>query len=175
MPKTKVRKEEDIRNYVTSLGSASVIMADLSRMQVNDLNAFRRKAEKEGVGIVNVKKTLLTIALKEAGIEGVNPKGLSGSVYAVNSSEDAVAPARLLAELKKTEKDKVVLLGGIVESKWADVAAVEALAKLPSKQQLLAQVVGTLNAPVSGFVNVLSGNLRNLANVLNAIKDAKTA
>ncbi len=63
----------------------------------------------------------------------------------------------------------------MLEGAFIDGAKVNALSKLPSKQQLLGQLVGTLNAPVSGFVNVLAGNIRGFVTVLNAIKDQKPA
>ncbi len=67
------------------------------------------------------------------------------------------------------------LLGGVLEGKLIDAQGVNRLAALPSKQQLLGQLVGTLNAPVSGFVNVLAGNIRGLVTVMSAIKDKKNA
>jgi large subunit ribosomal protein L10 len=65
------------------------------------------------------------------------------------------------------------LVAGILEGKFVNAEAVNRLAALPTKQQLLGQLVGTLNAPVSGFVNVLAGNLRGLVTVLGAIKEKK--
>ena len=65
------------------------------------------------------------------------------------------------------------LLGGVLGQQVMNAAEVKALAKIPSKEQLLGQLVGTLNAPISGFVNVLAGNLRGLVNVLNAVKEQK--
>ena len=61
----------------------------------------------------------------------------------------------------------------MLEGRFIDAAKVKALAELPSKQQLLGQLVGTLNAPISGFVNVLAGNIRGLVTALNAIKEQK--
>jgi len=67
----------------------------------------------------------------------------------------------------------VSFLGGILEGKFLSKEEVLALAKLPSKQELYAKVVGSLNAPISGFVNVLAGNIRGLVNVLKAIEEKK--
>lgn len=66
------------------------------------------------------------------------------------------------------------MLGGILEGKFVDAAAVKTLAKLPGKQELLAKMVGSLNAPLSGFVNVLAGNLRSFVYALNAIAKSKS-
>ena len=70
-------------------------------------------------------------------------------------------------------RDTLTIAGGILEGKMVDAASIKALAKLPTRQQLLGQLVGTLNAPISGFVNVLASTIRSLPNVLNAIKGSK--
>lgn len=126
------------------------------------------------------KRTLLALAATEAGIEGVDTKGMDGSILTAVGYADEVSAAKLLKELavsKKLEnKDKpatMQLVAGILEGKFVNAEAVNRLAALPTKQQLLGQLVGTLNAPVSGFVNVLAGNLRGLVTVLGAIKEKK--
>ena len=83
--------------------------------------------------------------------------------------EDAVAPAKIISDfIKETEKTEIK--AGVLEGKVVDVAAVKALASLPSREVLLAKVLGSMNAPITGFVTALSGNIRNLLYVLNAIK-----
>ena len=66
------------------------------------------------------------------------------------------------------------IFGGVLEEKFMDEAEVMALSKLLSKPELYAKLVGSINAPVSGFVNVLAGTMRGLVNVLSAVKDAKS-
>ena len=102
----------------------------------------------------------------------VDPHAFEGGVSVLFGYADEVAPARIAMETSK-KYDVVKIFGGMLENEFVDMSAVINLAKLPSKQQLLAQVVGTINAPVSGFVNVLAGNIRGLVNVLNAVKDTK--
>ena len=97
----------------------------------------------------------------------------SGGVAAIFGQGDEVAPAQLVAEFAK-KHEVVTIFGGLLEGNLIDGVKVVELSKLPSKQCLLGQLVGTLNAPVSGFVNVLAGNLRNLVGVLNNIKENKT-
>ena len=70
-------------------------------------------------------------------------------------------------------ENKIDFLGGILENKFINATQVADLAKLPSKQELYAKIVGSINAPVSGFVNALAGNLKNLVYALSAIKDKK--
>ena len=119
------------------------------------------------------KKTLMNLAFAEAKIENLSIKDFEGRVAVVFGYEDEVAPAKIVGEFKKTHKDNIDFLGGILENKYLNKEEVSALSKLPSKQELYAKIVGSLNAPVSGFVNVLAGNLRGLVTVLKAIEEKK--
>ncbi len=174
MAKTRQRKESEVREFVDGLrGAKSTVFADLSSLKVNDTSSFRRTAKKEDVSVAVAKKTLLRHALKEAGVTAVDIASLQGSVAMLFGMGDEIAPAKVLEALRK-EKDSVKVLGGLLEGQWVTAEQVMALAKLPTKQQLIGQFVGVINAPVSGFVNVLAGNLRGLVTALTAIKDAKT-
>jgi large subunit ribosomal protein L10 len=90
----------------------------------------------------------------------------------VVSKDDEVAPARILAEFAKANKN-VRLLMGIMENRFITAAEVSSLATMPSKHELYGMLVGTMAAPVSGFVNVLAGNLRSLVYVLSAVAESK--
>ncbi len=172
MPKTRAQKEVAMQALVDTLKqSKSVVFANFQGLKVSESEELRRLCRKEGVEYLAAKKTLVARALKDAGIEG-NPKSFEGAVSVVFGIEDEVAPAQILAKFAKTH-EAVKLFGGILEGSFIDSTKVTELSKLPSKQQLLGQLVGTLNAPISGFVNVLAGNLRGLVTVLGAIKDAK--
>ena len=85
---------------------------------------------------------------------------------------DEAGPAKVLAKFVK-DNERPVIQGGILENGFADARDIQALAKLPAKEILLAQVVGTLNAPIQGFVNVLAGTIRSLMNVLKAVEEKK--
>jgi large subunit ribosomal protein L10 len=176
MAKTRSQKQTEIREFVDGLTrSKAVVFANLSSLKVNDASLLRRNAKKEEVKINTAKKTLLRLALKEAGLESaVDVKVLGGSVSILFGLGDAVAAAKVLEAFRK-DHEGVKVLGGLLDGQWLSVDQVKALAKLPSKQELIAKLVGTLNAPISGFVNVLAGNLRGLVTVLGAIKDAKSA
>jgi len=95
-----------------------------------------------------------------------------GGVATFTGTTDEVAPARIVNDFAK-KNEVVAIFGGTLDGKYIDAVFVKNLASLPSKQQLLGQLVGTINAPVSGFVNALAGNLRGFVSVLNNIKEAK--
>lgn len=88
------------------------------------------------------------------------------------SYEDEIAPAKILKDFQKEHKI-LKISGGILERNFIELNEVLKLANLPSKQELIAKVIGGINAPISGFVNVLAGNLRNFVCVLQAIEKQK--
>lgn len=176
MPKNKKQKKEILSQLEDKIKkSKSIVFAGFDALGVKDNEALRaRLAEEDGEYYV-VKKTLLNRALNTHKIEGFNPSQYEGKLAAVFSYTDEVASAKLIGEFKKDKEktDKITFLGGILEGKLIAKEQVEALSKLPSKQELYAQVVGSLNAPISGFVNVLGANLRSFVTVLQAIADKK--
>jgi len=175
MPKTRKQKEHSVQTLDEKLSqSKSLVFANFSGLKVKDATKLRRLCKAEGAVYEVDKKTLLKIAFEKSGISGVDVKSLPGAVAVVYGLTDEVAPAKVLEQFSKTN-EAVKIIGGVIERKFISASEVIALAKLPSKQQLLAKLVGTINAPVSGFVNVLAGNLRGFVQVLNAIKDQKTA
>jgi len=85
---------------------------------------------------------------------------------------DEVAAAKLIADFAKG-REGIEVVGGLLEGSFVDASAINQLSSLPSREELLAKLVGSINMPVSGFVNVLAGNLRGLVYALNAIKESK--
>lgn len=172
MPKTRAQKAEivaKIADRFRRMKAAAFSQADGFTME--DADNLRAKAAEAQVEVFIAKKTLLERAAKEAGVD-IQTSHLSGSVLTAVGYADEVSAAKLLKALSK-EKDTMKLLAGFLEGKFMTQAEVTQLASLPSKQELLQKMVGSLNAPVSGFVNVLAGNLRGLVTVLDAIKDKK--
>ncbi|MFH1711703.1 MAG: 50S ribosomal protein L10 [Patescibacteria group bacterium] len=174
MPKTRKEKEvivAEIAEKFRSMKSAS--FSKVSGFTMPQANELREKAAEAGVEVFIAKKTLLDLAAKEAGVEGLDPKIFEGSILTA-IGEDEVSAAKVVNDFNK-QYETLTFVGGVLEGQVIGVEEVTKLAALPTKDQLLAQMVGSLNAPISGFVNVLAGNLRGLVNVLNSIKDAKSA
>lgn len=172
MAKTKQQKHETVQSLTEGIrGAKAVVFANFQGLKVSESEELRRKCRAEKVSFLASKKTLLKKALAGLGFD-VDAESFSGGVAVVMGTEDEVAPAKLIHDFAKTH-EVAKTFGGIFEGKFIDAAKVKALASLPSKQELLAKLVGSINAPVSGFVNVLAGNLRGLVSVLNNIKAQK--
>lgn len=175
MPKTRAQKAEIVTKVADRFKSMkAVAFSSVSGYTMAQADALRAKAREANVEVFVTKKTLLKLAAKEAGLPALSEDILQGSVLTAVAYDDEVSAAKLLKEIAK-ENEAMQLLGGILEGNVIDAAGAKRLAALPSKHQLLGQLVGTLNAPVSGFVNVLAGNIRGLVTVMAAIKDKKTA
>lgn len=171
MAKTKQQKVVILTDVVRSLqGAKGMVFANFQGLKTTESNELRATCRANDLTYTVIKKTLLKRALSDMGLT-IDTKSFDGGVSIV-TGQDEVAPAQIVAAFAKTH-DKATIFGGVLEHQFIDATKVKALAKLPSKHQLLGQLVGTLNAPVSGFVNVLAGNLRGLVTVLGAIKEQK--
>jgi len=173
MQQTKQQKEILIKAVTEKAKeSKALVFANYKGVTVKNLTAIRRELAKSGSSWQVLKKTLLNIALKNAGIE-INARELDGQV-GVAFSHDEVAAAKVISEFQKNNKDvPLTIEGGSLGNKALSVNEIKALAKLPSQKELRAQLVGTLQAPISSFVRVLGGNLRGLVQVLKAIEEKK--
>jgi large subunit ribosomal protein L10 len=166
MAKSRTQKETDLQELSERLkGAKSVVLSEYRGTTVKDIDKFRRSLSSEGVQTKVYKIPLVKKAYADAGIVTTD---LDYKVPVIVSfSEDEVAPARLIKTFSKEVKT-IGILSGVLDGAFASKEQMLALADLPSKDQLRGQLVGTINAPVSGFVNVLAGNLRGLINVLSA-------
>lgn len=168
---TKQQKKELVIELSEKIkNSKSAVFVDFKGLKVKDVTDLKKELRQAGVEYIVVRKTLLDIALGNNKVEA-NVKGMDGQV-AISISQDEVTAAKIIDKFAKTNEN-LKMLGGILGSQVMNQAEVKALAKTPSKEELLAKLVGTLNAPVSGFVNVLAGNIRGLVQVIKAIEEQK--
>ena len=168
MAKTRTSKESAVGRVTDKLKSGkAVVFADFTGLLVKEMRELRAELRKAGVYYEVVKKTILKRGLKEAGLGSAEVDKLQGSISLAVSNEDEVAPAKTLVSFAKTH-DKLRVLGGMMEKIFVDEGRVKSLASLPGKQELLGQLVGSLASPLTGFVQVLQGNLRGLVQVLRA-------
>lgn len=175
MPKSKQQKQETVAALEQGLKAAkAVVFANFQGLTVAQSENLRSEARKENVQMLAAKKTLVKRSLDSMGISGVDPKIFAGGVATFMATTDEVAAARVVHTFAK-KHDVVAIFGGVLEGKFIDAAMVKSLASLPSKKELLSKMVGSLNAPISGFVQVNAAIVRSLFNVLNAYKDKQPA
>lgn len=153
--------------------AGSVVLVDYRGINVEQVTELRRQFRKAGVEYVVLKNTLVKRALAELGMSGLDDLLEGPSAFAFGF-EDPVAPAKVLSEfITKTKSEHIKIKGGLVDGKPIDVAGVKALASLPSKEVLIARIMGSLNAPVTNFVGVLSATLRSLVYAIDAVRKQK--
>ncbi|MDD5083544.1 MAG: 50S ribosomal protein L10 [Candidatus Moranbacteria bacterium] len=171
---TKAQKEQLIASIGEKIKSSkALVFADFKGLTVKEVTALKRTLRTSGSSMVVLKKTLLNIALENAGVE-VNGRKLVGQVAAVFSS-DEVSAAKAVAEFAKPFKDKKIIVGGALGAKALSVEEVKALALLPTQDEMRAKLLGTLQAPIASFVRVLDGNISGFVRVLQAVADKKAA
>jgi large subunit ribosomal protein L10 len=151
----------------------SIVLYDYIGLTVAEVSNLRNQFRKAGVEYKVIKNTLLKRTADGLGLSGLGDY-LKGPTAVAFSYADPVVPAKILVDfikqVKKTEIKSGVLAGRVIDSE-----GVKSLASLPSKEELLARMLGSMNAPVTGFVMVLSGVLRKFVYAVNAIKESKQA
>lgn len=168
-------KREDkarvIEDLVEKMRGSSVVLVDFKGINVAQSTQLRARSREVGVDFVVAKNTLAQRAANEAGIEGLEEFFVGPTALAF--SDDPVVSAKLMAEFAD-EVDAFELKGGLLDGgRVMGSDDVVALSKLPGREQLLAQLLGAIQAPVAGLVTVLNAPLRNLAVVLNQVGEQK--
>jgi large subunit ribosomal protein L10 len=175
MPKSRQEKQELIKGLEEKYdNSKSIVFIRFDALTVKENEALRQELKEKGGEYLVAKKTLLDIAFKDKDISGFEGAGnLEGRIATVFGYEDEVVPAKVVDKFKGATAGTIEFAGGVLDNKFLSGAEVESLAKVPDKQELYAKMVGSLNAPISGFANVLAGNLRNLVYVLKAVEEKR--
>lgn len=163
-------KESQVSELASLLSAAKMTaVAQYQGLTVKELQALRRAARDNDVTIKVIKNRLVRVAMSQvAHLKNAETTGLKAQLLYAMSSSDEVAPAQVLAKFAK-EHDALKLVAGYdATGAMLGTDDIKALASLPTKDQLRGMLVGTIAAPLSGFVNVLAGNVRGVLNVLNA-------
>lgn len=169
MALTKVQKQKILEGLKEKIAKQkAIVFVDLTGLKVKDSSVLRKKIKTEGNDIKVAKKTLIKLALKSAGLD-MDIKGLKGEIAMVFGLKDEITPAKTVWQFSK-ENPNLKILAGILENKIVTLDKVIELAQLPTKEGLLGRLVGSVAAPMSGFMNVLQGNIKGLIYALSAIK-----
>jgi large subunit ribosomal protein L10 len=171
MTKTRAQKKEIVEDLTDKIKKAKAILfCDYQGLKVEEITDLRKKLKKEKASFNVVKSKLAKLAFENSKSKSLKSEvlDLKGPKAIIFSSGDEVAPAKNLYLFSREHK-ALKILGGILDCKELSKAEVLALALLPTKPELLAKAVGSIGAPIFGFVNALAGNLRNLIYILQTI------
>jgi large subunit ribosomal protein L10 len=168
---TKEKEVELTKFRETIKGAKSVVVSHASGMSVAEVTELRKQLREANVTHTVVKNTLGRIAAREVQMEGL-AKLLDGPTVISISKTDSIAPAKVLSAFAKTH-EKLVILGGVIDGKDATAKDISEIASLPSREELLAKMLGSLQSPISGFVRVLNGPLQGFVRALGAIAEKK--
>ncbi len=171
---TKAFKSEKIDAIKAKLEKAQVaIVTEFNGLSVEEITNLRRALQKEGGDYMVTKNTLAKIAVKGTDFE-VLADSFKGPIALAFGFEDQVSPAKAVAKFIKDTK-KGVILGAAMDGKLLSAAETEALAKLPSKEELIAKILGSINSPASGIANSVNAVMAQLTRAMAAVRDQKAA
>lgn len=153
-----------------------IYLVGFEKMTVEETINFRRKLKEKGIEFLVAKNTLIRRAFEQVGgdqfqIPKVDYFGQSGLLFGY---DDAVAPARIIKEVsEKTERPR--LKAALVENQYFAGSQLKEVASLPSRADLVAGILGSINAPISGIVGAINATMRDLANVIEEVAKSKNA
>ena len=171
---TKAFKSEKINEIKSKIDKAQVaIITEYKGLTVEEITKLRREIQKGGGDYMVTKNTLAKIAVKDTPYEVLTDK-MSGPIALAFGFEDPVSPAKALNEFIKDVK-KGEILGAVLDGKFLSVEETKALANLPSKEELFAKMLGSINSPASGIVGCVNGVMAQLTRAMAAVRDQKAA
>ena len=174
MALTKDQKQLVVSDISALLEESKLtVVAKYTGTTVKEVQELRRNASNSNTKLKVVKNRLVIQAAKSIErFKETDFSHLNGQLLYAFNADDEVAPAKVIADFAK-QHQQIEFIGALThDGSFISADDVKALADLPSKDQLRAQLVGTIAAPLSGFINVLSGNVRGVLNVLNARAEA---
>ncbi len=171
----KARKAELVEEIKENLqNSTAVYLVDYRGINVADINQLRREFRKEGVKYKVYKNTLLSRAIDEVGGYDKLKDLLVGMTGIVFADENFVAPAKIIRDYYK-QNEKLAFKGGYIESDFYDESALEMLASMPTKEEVMASIVGSIASPASGIVGALNAVVRDIVSLVDEISKKKAA
>lgn len=166
---TKEQKKAVVEKIKENLKKQKVIFfIDFEKSKAHEIFNLRNKLKEAGALLYVARKSLINIAFKNEKIS-VDMEQFQGQLGLVFGFEDEILPIKTIYNLSK-ERDLPLILGGFFQKQFIDAQTTIELAKLPSREELLTQLLNGLSTPMFNFANVLGGNIRSLLLVLSNIK-----
>jgi len=168
----RTEKQSTVKELSEKIQKAKAfILAEYSGLTVEQMTTLRRKLHSQKSSVSVIKNRLFKRALGELSIQGLD-EYLKGPIALTVSEHDPVSPVKVLVEFAK-DNEKLKVKAGFMDSRVMTLKMLQELSMLPSREVLLAKLLGTMNAPATNLVGVLSAVPRQLVTVMNAIKEKK--
>lgn len=167
-------KRTDKEQLVTELkgkiqGAQALYFTDFTGLNVKKMTDLRRRLRRAGVEYVVIKNTLALRAVNESGLAGERLKGPTGIIVA----RDALAGAKVITDFAKENDQRPAIKGGMFDGRSIDAAQVKALANMPSREQMLAELGAGLMAPLAQFAGAMSGLMYMMVGALEGLRAQK--
>ncbi len=167
----RTEKAAVIDEVAAKVASAkSIVLAQYRGLEVGDITGLRAQARKSGVYLRVLKNSLARRAVAESPFEKLSDRMVGPLIYGI--SDDPVAAAKVLSDFAKGN-DKLVVMAGSLPDSVLDAQGVKSLATMPSRDELIAKLMGTMQAPVAQFVRTLNEVPSKFARALVAVRDQK--
>ena len=150
-------------------GATALYFTDFTGLNVKRMTELRRRLRKAGVEYVVIKNTLALRAVNEAGLTTERLRGPTGVVL----SKDPITAAKVLSDFARENEQRPTVKGGLLEGQALNEAQVKKLATMPSREQMLAELGASFQAPLSMFLGAMNALLTNFAGVLESLKAQK--
>lgn len=170
MAKTRSEKSELLDKYKEILkNKGGYFLVNSDKTDTSTISDLKMKLKEVDADYTVIKNTLFKVALQDTE-QPLETQDLEGPTAIIYFDEDPTVPAKLIKEIQK-EKEVLDAKGGVYEGEFLSEEKVMQLAEIPSREVLLAQLVGTMNAPLTGFMNAITGNVKGLTVVLKGISE----
>ena len=171
---TKAFKSEKIDAIKSKVEKAQVaLVTEYKGLTVEEITNLRRELQKQGGDYMVTKNTLTKVAVKGTDYEALTDL-MKGPIAIAFGFEDQVSPAKIVSKfIKDTKKGEI--LGAVMEGNLLSASEAKALANLPSKEELFAKMLGSINSPASGIVGCVNGVMASLTRAIAAVRDQKAA
>ncbi len=170
MAKTRSVKSELLDKYKEILkNKGGYFLVNSDKTDTSTISDLKMKLKEVDADYTVIKNTLFKVALQDTE-QPLETQDLEGPTAIIYFNEDPTVPAKLVREIQK-EKEVLYAKGGVYEGEFLSEQKVMQLAEIPSREVLLAQLVGTMNAPLTGFMNAITGNVKGLTVVLKGISE----
>lgn len=175
MPRTLEQKKAVVAGLREDLaGAETLLLTDFTGLDVEAMTELRSRLREEGIGYRVAKNTLMHFAVEELDLPGLD-EYLQGPTGVVLGSSDPVVPAKIIKEFAKDHDDRPAVKIGVVDRRLVSAGDVAKLAELPTREELLGSIMGSLTSSVAGMVGVLEGLLRDIAHMAHEAAEKREA